>query len=79
MVYNASMLNKLKNEIEACNFSGYNNLRILGNELLISATVFSGYELLLELDAISKMIDPKIYRVEYLNNNIVSVHVRKKK
>ena len=36
-MYNDFMLNKLKNEIEACKFTCYNDIKIIGNELLISA------------------------------------------
>lgn len=67
------MLNKLKNEIEACKFTSYNDIKIIGNELLISAGEYSGYQMLLEEDIIDKIIDKTIFKVQYLNSNIISV------
>lgn len=67
------MLNKLKNEIEAFGFSSYKNVEIVHDELFISADSFTGYELFEEMQSIIELIDLKIYKVEYLNDNIIKV------
>lgn len=71
------MLNNLNKTIENNNFKNFTNIEIMYNELIISAKTFTGYEMLLELDTIRKMIDTKIYRVQYLNDNIIAVRTKK--
>ncbi len=70
------MLNILKNKLIAKNFKYYKNIKIAVDELLISADSFTGYEVIKEMTDITALIDLKIYKVEYLNDNHIRVKLK---
>jgi hypothetical protein len=67
------MINELKNKLLKSNLKHYINIELTYGELVISAGDFTGYELIQETMEIDKLIDKKLFKVQYLNNNIIKV------
>ena len=70
------MLNKLKKIIENNNFKNFTNLEIKHDELIISASEFTGYDSIKEQVEIAKLIDEDKYKIEYLNDNIIKIKLK---
>jgi hypothetical protein len=70
------MINELKNKLLKSNLKHYKNIELIYGELVISAGDFTGYELIQETMEIDRLIDKKLFKVQYLNNNIIKIKTR---
>jgi len=70
------MFYKIKKKIENNHFQSFTKLEIRCDELIISASQFSGYNSIKEQVEIAKLIDEDKYRVEYLNNNTIKIKLK---
>jgi hypothetical protein len=70
------MINELKNKLLKSNLKHYINIELTYGELVMSAGDFTGYELIQETMEIDKLIDKKLFKVQYLNNNIIKIKTR---
>lgn len=72
------MLNELKNKLLHSNLNYYKNIKIVHGELILCAGDFTGYDLIKETIAIDKIIDKKLFKAQYLNNNIIKIKTKSK-
>jgi hypothetical protein len=70
------MLEYLKKKIENNNFKNFTNVEIKYDELIISASEFTGYDSIKEQVEIAKLIDENKFKIEYLNNNIIKIKLK---
>ncbi len=70
------MLKELKKIIENNNFKNFTNVKIKYNELIISASEFTGYDTIKEQVEIAKLIDENKYKVMYLNGNTIKIKLK---
>jgi hypothetical protein len=70
------MINELKKQLLKSNLKHYKSIAIIYGELVMSADNFTGYELIQETMEIDKLIDKKLFKVQYLNNNIIKIKTK---
>ena len=70
------MLEYLKKKIEKNNFKSFTSVEIKYDELIISASQFTGYDSIKEQEEIAKSVDENKFKIEYLNDNIIKIKLK---